>query len=66
MYYSSLYLFHFILISQVWVLTGDKQETAVNISHSCGHIKQGMNVMLVTQKDSAESAQRELSQHEQT
>ena len=24
---------------QVWVLTGDKEETAVNISHSCGHFK---------------------------
>ena len=32
------------------MLTGDKQETAVNISHSCGHFKQGMDIMFVTQK----------------
>ena len=27
---------------QVWVLTGDKLETAVNISFSCGHFKRSM------------------------
>ena len=24
----------------VWVLTGDKKETALNISYSCGHLTQ--------------------------
>eukprot|EP00794_Sanderia_malayensis_P011228 gene11228-12407_t len=35
---------------KVWVLTGDKQETAVNISHSCGHIQTGMELLYVVQK----------------
>ncbi|XP_033637661.1 probable phospholipid-transporting ATPase IF isoform X2 [Asterias rubens] len=35
---------------KVWVLTGDKQETAVNISHSCKHFKPHMQeLMLVKQ-----------------
>lgn len=29
---------------KVWVLTGDKRETAVNISYSCGHFQRGMEV----------------------
>ena len=35
---------------KVWVLTGDKLETALNISHSCGHFKQGMEIMSITQE----------------
>lgn len=27
---------------KVWILTGDKKETAINISYSCGHFQQGM------------------------
>ncbi|XP_071839272.1 phospholipid-transporting ATPase IF-like isoform X3 [Apostichopus japonicus] len=37
---------------KIWVLTGDKQETAVNISHSCGHFQPSMReLMLVKQED---------------
>ncbi|XP_065055666.1 phospholipid-transporting ATPase IF-like isoform X1 [Rhopilema esculentum] len=38
---------------KVWVLTGDKQETAVNISHSCGHFQHGMQIMYLVQKKTA-------------
>ena len=51
---------------KVWVLTGDKQETAVNISHSCGHIKQEMEVMLVTQKKTLQEAVDGLNAAEET
>lgn len=29
---------------RTWILTGDKQETAVNVSYSCGHFKKSMQV----------------------
>ncbi|XP_064615667.1 phospholipid-transporting ATPase IF-like [Liolophura sinensis] len=35
---------------KVWVLTGDKEETAVNISYSAGHFKQGMMELRVTKQ----------------
>ena len=28
----------------VWILTGDKKETAINISYACGHLQPGMAV----------------------
>lgn len=39
---------------KVWVLTGDKQETAVNISHSCGHFQVGMSEMYLVKQTSSE------------
>ncbi|XP_022095115.1 probable phospholipid-transporting ATPase IF isoform X2 [Acanthaster planci] len=40
---------------KVWVLTGDKQETAVNISHSCKHFQPHMQeLMLVKQANAQE------------
>ncbi|XP_045609481.2 LOW QUALITY PROTEIN: phospholipid-transporting ATPase IF [Procambarus clarkii] len=33
---------------KVWVLTGDKVETAVNIAYSCGHFKRFMTVLSLT------------------
>ena len=33
----------------MWVLTGDKEETAVNISYSAGHFSQGMSLLHLTQ-----------------
>ena len=40
---------------QVWVLTGDKEETAVNISYSAGHFRQGMTELRLTRiKDTEE------------
>ncbi|VDK36493.1 unnamed protein product [Taenia asiatica] len=37
---------------QVWILTGDKEETAVNISFSAGHFAPGLPTVRVTQQDS--------------
>lgn len=31
----------------VWVLTGDKQETAINIGHSCHLLNQGMPLIIL-------------------
>ena len=34
-----------IFFIQVWILTGDKKETAINISRSCGHLRKGMEII---------------------
>lgn len=37
-------LFRFLKVNvllKVWVLTGDKVETALNVAYSCGHFKLG-------------------------
>lgn len=39
---------------KIWVLTGDKLETAVNIAHSCGHFKRGMHIFELSISDSVE------------
>ncbi len=36
---------------KVWILTGDKKETAVNISYSCGHFQRGMHILDITGRD---------------
>lgn len=33
----------------VWVLTGDKQETAINIGYSCRLISQGMELIVLNE-----------------
>lgn len=33
----------------VWVLTGDKQETAINIGYSCRLISQGMELIILNE-----------------
>jgi P-type E1-E2 ATPase len=33
---------------KVWVLTGDKKETAINISHSCKHFSPKMEHLIIT------------------
>ena len=33
----------------VWVLTGDKQETAINIGHSCRLITQNMPLIVINE-----------------
>lgn len=33
----------------MWILTGDKEETAVNISYSAGHFQEGMTELRITQ-----------------
>eukprot|EP00002_Diphylleia_rotans_P031678 TRINITY_DN6598_c0_g1_i1.p1 TRINITY_DN6598_c0_g1~~TRINITY_DN6598_c0_g1_i1.p1 ORF type:complete len:677 (+),score=127.31 TRINITY_DN6598_c0_g1_i1:1636-3666(+) len=35
---------------KVWVLTGDKQETAINIGYSCGLLTDAMNLVIINQK----------------
>ena len=44
------------------MLTGDKQETAVNISHSCGHIQTGMKLMYIVQKTTVVDVQAVLDE----
>lgn len=44
---------------KVWVLTGDKHETAVSVSLSCGHFHRTMNILeLVNQKSDGECAEQ--------
>uniref|UniRef100_A0A8C1X206 Phospholipid-transporting ATPase n=1 Tax=Cyprinus carpio TaxID=7962 RepID=A0A8C1X206_CYPCA len=44
---------------KVWVLTGDKHETAVSVSLSCGHFHRTMNILeLVKQKSDSECAEQ--------
>ncbi|XP_033894998.3 phospholipid-transporting ATPase IF isoform X2 [Acipenser ruthenus] len=44
---------------KVWVLTGDKHETAVSVSLSCGHFHRTMNILeLVQQKSDNECAEQ--------
>lgn len=44
---------------KVWVLTGDKHETAVSVSLSCGHFHRTMNILeLVQQRSDNECAEQ--------
>lgn len=44
---------------KVWVLTGDKHETAVSVSLSCGHFHRTMNILeLTNQKSDSECAEQ--------
>ncbi|GFS24461.1 phospholipid-transporting ATPase, partial [Elysia marginata] len=45
---------------KVWVLTGDKEETAVNISHSAGHFWAGMTELRLTQVASLEQCYEQI------
>jgi phospholipid-translocating ATPase len=33
---------------KIWVLTGDKKQTAINISHSCEHFNENMKMLTLT------------------
>ena len=44
---------------KIWVLTGDKLETAVNISYSCRHFSKKMHVFMIAEAKTIE----EISQH---
>ncbi|XP_076435562.1 phospholipid-transporting ATPase IF-like [Babylonia areolata] len=46
---------------KVWVLTGDKQETAVNISYSTGHFHKGMSELYVTAMTSSQQCQEKMT-----
>ena len=53
-----LFLLHFI---QVWVLTGDKEETAVNISFSAGHITPDMVMLSLTKQSTWQDCESTLT-----
>lgn len=36
---------------KIWVLTGDKMETAINIGFSCSLLRQGMHQICISTKD---------------
>lgn len=54
--------FWFIFVFQVWVLTGDKEETAVNISYSAGHFAPHMQEIRLTRKEDPAECMRALTE----
>uniref|UniRef100_A0A8C3SBP3 Phospholipid-transporting ATPase n=1 Tax=Chelydra serpentina TaxID=8475 RepID=A0A8C3SBP3_CHESE len=46
---------------KVWVLTGDKHETAVSVSLSCGHFHRTMNILELVQHKSDSTCAEQLS-----
>ncbi|KAJ8890465.1 hypothetical protein PR048_009974 [Dryococelus australis] len=51
---------------KVWILTGDKVETAVNISYSCGHFKAGTQQLFLTDHTSDRTCLATLESHRNT
>uniref|UniRef100_A0A8C5H756 Phospholipid-transporting ATPase n=1 Tax=Gouania willdenowi TaxID=441366 RepID=A0A8C5H756_GOUWI len=47
---------------KIWILTGDKQETAINIGHSCKLLTKNMG-MLVINEDTLDATRAMLSHH---
>ncbi|KAM6221794.1 phospholipid-transporting ATPase IF [Rhynchocyon petersi] len=47
---------------KVWVLTGDKHETAVSVSLSCGHFHRTMNILELTNQKSDSQCAEQLRQ----
>ncbi|XP_036406934.1 probable phospholipid-transporting ATPase IA isoform X4 [Megalops cyprinoides] len=47
---------------KIWILTGDKQETAINIGHSCKLLTKNMG-LLVVNEDSLDDTRETLSQY---
>ena len=47
---------------KTWILTGDKQETAVNVSYSCGHFKKTMQVRVNEGSSNESTAGRSISE----
>ncbi|KAF3836523.1 hypothetical protein F7725_029081 [Dissostichus mawsoni] len=47
---------------KIWVLTGDKQETAINIGYSCRLITHGMSLIIVNE-DSLDATRATLTSH---
>uniref|UniRef100_A0A672UM76 Phospholipid-transporting ATPase n=1 Tax=Strigops habroptila TaxID=2489341 RepID=A0A672UM76_STRHB len=47
---------------KIWILTGDKQETALNIGYSCRLISQSMSLILINE-DSLDATRASLTQH---
>ncbi|XP_055342476.1 phospholipid-transporting ATPase IF-like [Paramacrobiotus metropolitanus] len=49
-----------------WILTGDKQETAVNVSYSCGHFKKSMLELHLTKCEDVSTCETLLQTMRQT
>ena len=47
---------------KVWVLTGDKKETAVNISHACKHFSKNMEHLIITDLNNPDDIRNRLIQ----
>uniref|UniRef100_A0A674BPC3 Phospholipid-transporting ATPase n=1 Tax=Salmo trutta TaxID=8032 RepID=A0A674BPC3_SALTR len=47
---------------KIWILTGDKQETAINIGHSCRLLRKNMG-LLVVNEETLEGTRTALSHH---
>ncbi|KAK0152284.1 Phospholipid-transporting ATPase IA [Merluccius polli] len=47
---------------KIWILTGDKQETAINIGHSCGLLKKSTRLLIVNE-DTLDATRDALNQH---
>ncbi|VCW99991.1 unnamed protein product [Gulo gulo] len=47
---------------KIWILTGDKQETAINIGHSCKLLRKNMG-MIVINEGSLDATRETLSRH---
>ena len=49
---------------KIWVLTGDKKETALNISHSCKHFSYTMKKLFLTDLKDQDDIKIKLRQHQ--
>ncbi|KAL7049017.1 hypothetical protein ACKWTF_003569 [Chironomus riparius] len=47
---------------KLWVLTGDKQETAINIGYSCRLLQQGMDLIIMNE-DSLDNTRTSINRH---
>jgi phospholipid-transporting ATPase len=47
---------------KLWVLTGDKQETAINIGYSCRLLQQGMDLIIMNE-DSLDNTRHSITRH---
>ncbi|KAJ7542694.1 hypothetical protein O6H91_09G007000 [Diphasiastrum complanatum] len=47
---------------KIWVLTGDKMETAINIGFACSLLRQGMQQIIISLENSSEAKAAEQSQ----
>jgi phospholipid-translocating ATPase len=49
---------------KIWVLTGDKKETAINISESCKHFDKEMERLVLTDLKDKEEIRKHLNRHQ--
>uniref|UniRef100_A0A674D6A1 Phospholipid-transporting ATPase n=1 Tax=Salmo trutta TaxID=8032 RepID=A0A674D6A1_SALTR len=51
---------------KIWVLTGDKQETAENIGYSCNMLREEMNDIFIVSANNSDDVRQELRSEERT